>query len=80
MEQIDNSLLASIGSAFAFIFRPLGFGDWKGAVAVVSGLVAKENVVSTFAQLFHFTGELSDRKSTRLNSSHSRASRMPSSA
>ncbi|MGI6182236.1 MAG: ferrous iron transport protein B, partial [Agathobaculum sp.] len=60
VEQIDNSLLASIGSAFAFIFRPLGFGDWKGAVAVVSGLVAKENVVSTFAQLFRFTGELSD--------------------
>ncbi|MCM1104572.1 MAG: ferrous iron transport protein B [Clostridium sp.] len=47
-----GSILAKIGSAIAWIFVPLGFGDWKMAVASVTGLIAKENVVSTFGVLF----------------------------
>ncbi len=47
-----QSVLAKIGGAFAWIFAPLGFGDWKMAVASVTGLIAKENVVSTFGVLF----------------------------
>ena len=50
--EIDNSILAAIGSAFAWIFKPLGFGDWKSSVAAITGLVAKENVVSTFGILY----------------------------
>ncbi len=49
---MDESLLASIGRCIAFIFKPLGFGDWKAAVACVTGLIAKENVVGTFGVLF----------------------------
>ncbi len=49
---MDQSLLAAIGNCIAFIFRPLGFGDWKAAVACVTGLIAKENVVGTFGVLF----------------------------
>ena len=60
VEDIDNSILSVIGSAIAWIFKPLGWGDWKSAVAAVSGLVAKENVVATFAQLFHFAGEVAE--------------------
>ncbi len=48
----NNSLLAAIGSAIAFIFTPLGFGNWKAAVATFTGLIAKENVVATFAVLY----------------------------
>ena len=48
-EQLDDSILASIGSVIAPIFAPLGWGDWKMAVAAVTGLIAKENVVGTFA-------------------------------
>ena len=54
VEDINNSVLASIGRAFAWIFIPLGFGDWKAAVATVTGLIAKENVVATFGQLYGF--------------------------
>lgn len=57
VEDLDNSILAKIGNAFAWIFAPLGWGDWKAAVATVTGLIAKENVVATFGQLFHFAGE-----------------------
>lgn len=53
-EQLDNSILASIGNIIAPIFAPLGFGDWKMAVATVTGLIAKENVVATFGILFGF--------------------------
>lgn len=60
IEDNDNSLLASIGSAVAFIFTPLGFGNWRATVATVTGLIAKENVVSTFGVLYHFAGELSE--------------------
>ena len=53
-EQLDSSILAAIGSVFAPIFAPLGWGDWKMAVAAVTGLIAKENVVATFGILFGF--------------------------
>lgn len=52
--EIDHSILASIGNIFAWIFAPLGWGDWKSAVAAITGLVAKENVVGTFGILFGF--------------------------
>ena len=51
---MDQSLLANIGNTFAWIFRPLGFGDWKATVACVTGLIAKENVVGTFGVLYGF--------------------------
>lgn len=53
-EQLDSSILASVGSIIAPIFTPLGWGDWKMAVAAVTGLIAKENVVGTFGILFGF--------------------------
>lgn len=53
-EQLDKSILASIGGVIAPLFAPLGWGDWKMAVAAVSGLIAKENVVGTFGILFGF--------------------------
>ena len=54
VDDINNSLLATIGQTFAWIFTPLGWGEWKAAVASITGLVAKENVVSTFGQLYGF--------------------------
>ena len=57
-EQLDSSVLAKIGSAIAWIFAPLGWTQagegWKMAVAAVTGLIAKENVVATFGMLFGF--------------------------
>ncbi len=53
-EQLDNSILAAIGGVIAPIFKPLGWGNWKMAVAAVTGLIAKENVVATFGVLFGF--------------------------
>ena len=53
-EQLDSSILASIGNVIAPIFAPLGWGDWKMAVAAVTGLIAKEDVVGTFGVLFGF--------------------------
>ena len=47
-------VLAKIGNLIAWIFTPLGWGDWKMTVAAITGLVAKENVVGTFGQLFGF--------------------------
>lgn len=52
--QLDSSILAGIGSIAAPLFAPLGWGDWRMAVAAVSGLIAKENVVGTFGILFGF--------------------------
>ena len=52
MVEQNASLLASLGSLIAPVFAPLGFGSWQAAVATVSGLVAKENVVGTFGVLF----------------------------
>ena len=52
MVAMENSILAKVGGAVAFIFAPLGWGSWQGAVATVTGLIAKENVVGTFGVLF----------------------------
>ena len=52
VEDMNNSILAAIGSAICIIFRPLGFGDWKATVATITGLIAKENVVATFGVLY----------------------------
>ncbi len=60
IEDLDNSVLAKIGGVIAPLFAPLGWGNWRSAVATVTGLIAKENVVATFGTLFHFGGELSD--------------------
>jgi len=51
---MDDSLLADVGNAVSFIFRPLGFGSWRPTVATVTGLVAKEEVVGTFGVLYNF--------------------------
>lgn len=53
-EQLDSSILAAIGGVIAPIFAPLGWGNWKMAVAAITGLIAKENVVATFGILFGF--------------------------
>ena len=58
-EEIDYSILAAIGKCISWIFIPLGWGDWKSAVAAVTGLVAKENVGGTFGILFHY-GEVGE--------------------
>ena len=52
VEDNNDSLLAAVGHAVAFIFAPLGFGTWQATVAVVTGLIAKEEVVSTLKVLF----------------------------
>ena len=51
-EQIDASILARIGSLIAWIFAPLGWGNWQAAVASITGLVAKENIVGTLGILY----------------------------
>ena len=58
-EQLNDSILAKIGNVIAPIFAPLGFGNWKMAVATVTGLIAKENVVATFGILFGY-GEVAE--------------------
>ena len=57
VEEIDQSILATIGNAVCFIFAPLGFGDWQATVATILGLVAKEEVVGTFGTLFAVAGD-----------------------
>ncbi|OQB26009.1 MAG: Ferrous iron transport protein B [Firmicutes bacterium ADurb.Bin182] len=54
MVDMTGSILAKIGNIFAPIFAPLGWGDWKAAVAAITGLIAKENVVGTFGVLYGF--------------------------
>ncbi|MGI5893815.1 MAG: ferrous iron transport protein B [Candidatus Merdivicinus sp.] len=56
LEMVDagESILASLGNVLAFLFAPLGWGDWRAAVAAITGLIAKENVVNTFGILFGF--------------------------
>ena len=51
-DEIGNSILASVGNAIAWIFIPLGFGNWQAAVASITGLVAKENIVGTMGVLY----------------------------
>lgn len=57
--ELDSSILASLGNGIAWLFAPLGWGDWKSAVAAITGLAAKENVVGTFGILFGYA-EISD--------------------
>ena len=51
VSDLNNSVLASIGRGIQWLFAPLGWGNWQSAVAAVTGLIAKENVVSTFGVL-----------------------------
>ena len=60
VEDQDNSILAAVASAIAWIFAPQGFGNWRATVASISDLIAKENVVGTLGVLYHFGGELSE--------------------
>ena len=55
-DQIDSSFLAMIGNAIGWIFAPLGWGNWQAAVASITGLVAKENIVGTMGILYGGTG------------------------
>lgn len=52
MCDMEESFLAAIGNAIKWIFIPLGFADWRASVGVVTGWIAKENIVATFGQLF----------------------------
>ena len=52
MCDMEDSFLASIGNAIKFLFIPLGFSDWRASVGICTGWIAKENIVSTFGQLF----------------------------
>lgn len=54
VDNMNDSILASLGGLLAPVFAPLGWGNWKSAVAAITGLVAKENVVSTFGVLYGF--------------------------
>ena len=54
VEDLSGGILASIGQGIAWIFAPLGWGNWQAAVAAITGLVAKENVVGTFGILYGF--------------------------
>ncbi len=54
MDQLESSILAALGGLAAPLFTPLGWGDWKMAVATFTGLIAKENVVMAFGTLFGF--------------------------
>lgn len=54
VDDLSDGLLAAIGRGIAWLFLPLGWGDWKSAVAAITGLVAKENVVGTFGILYGF--------------------------
>ncbi len=54
VDDLRDGLLAALGTSIAWIFAPLGFGSWQAAVATITGLVAKENVVATFGVLFGF--------------------------
>ncbi len=60
MVEMNDSILAVIGSVIGWIFAPLGWGHWQGAVATITGLIAKENVVGTFGVLFGGFSEVSE--------------------
>ena len=59
VDNMNDSILASIGGILAPIFKPLGWGDWKATVSAITGLIAKENVVGTFGILYGF-GEVAE--------------------
>jgi ferrous iron transport protein B len=56
MVDMEDSVLAALGSAIAPVFAPLGWGNWQAVVAALTGLIAKENVVGTFGILYGFGG------------------------
>ncbi|MDR3209688.1 MAG: ferrous iron transporter B [Oscillospiraceae bacterium] len=60
MVDMSASILAKVGGGIAWLFAPLGWGDWKSAVAAITGLIAKENVVGTFGILFNHVGEVAE--------------------
>ena len=60
VENLNNSILAWIGNAIDGIFTPLGWGSWEAAVATITGLIAKENVVTTFGVLLSGTSEIAE--------------------
>ena len=62
-DQIGSSILAMIGNAIAWIFAPLGWGNWQAAVASITGLVAKENIVGTLGILYGGTGTVYENMS-----------------
>ena len=55
-DQIGHSILAAIGGVIAWIFKPLGWGNWQATVAAITGLIAKENIVGTLGILYGGTG------------------------
>lgn len=56
-DQLDMSILAAVGNVIAPLFRPLGWGNWQAAVASITGLVAKENIVGTMGILYGGSGD-----------------------
>ena len=62
VDNMNDSILSAIGGILAPLFKPLGWGDWKAAVAAITGLIAKENVVGTFGILYGF-GEVAENGS-----------------
>ena len=62
MVNMEDSFLAAFGNGISWVFAPLGWGDWKAAVAAITGLIAKENVVGTFGILFGFAEVAEDGK------------------
>ena len=59
-DEIGSSILAAIGSAIAWIFAPLGWGNWQATVASITGLIAKENIVGTMGILYGGGGAVYD--------------------
>ena len=57
-DELDQSILAAVGGAIAWIFKPLGFGTWQATVASITGLVAKENIVGTMGILYGASGNV----------------------
>ncbi len=68
-EEIDYSILAVVGNAIAWIFTPLGWGNWQAVVASITGLVAKENIVGTMGILYGFRRRVRDSR-FHLHSDH----------
>ena len=66
-EEIDYSILAKIGSLISWIFIPLGWGNWQAAVASITGLVAKENIVGTLGILYGGDGTVYQNLATAFN-------------
>lgn len=66
-EQFDRSILAAVGKAIAWMFIPLGWGEWQTAVATLTGLIAKENIVSTIGVLYGAEGNAYAAIGTVLN-------------